>query len=82
MPFELPPEKTGAAAWYGPEMAGRDEWLMPLAAGDIAEIKRATDVLVARDADIASITARDFPLPVFGPKLRAQVRDEVLNGRG
>jgi hypothetical protein len=63
-------------------MAGRDEWLMPLAAGEIAEIENATKVLVARDADIASINARDFPLPALGPKLRARVRDEVLNGRG
>jgi hypothetical protein len=82
MPLDLPPEQTGAAAWRGPEMARRDEWLMPLAAGEIAEIENATKVLVARDADIASINARDFPLPALGPKLRARVRDEVLNGRG
>ncbi len=35
----LPPEQTGAAAWYGPAMARRDDWLMPLGAAEIAEIE-------------------------------------------
>ena len=78
----LPPEQTGAAAWYGPDMAARDERLMPLSAADIREIEQAVEPLVARDTDIATISARDFPLPSLGPKLKARVRDEVLNGRG
>src|SRR5262245_65538616 len=82
MSFELPPEQTGPAAWYGPEIARRGDWLMPLAPAEIAEIEAATEVLVSREAEIASITARDFPLPTLGPRLTARVRDEVLNGRG
>lgn len=82
MTFELPPEQTGAAAWYGPETSRRDDWLMPLGAADVAEVEAATKALVARNADIASIAAGDFPLPSLGPKLRARVDDEVLNGRG
>jgi hypothetical protein len=82
MPHALPPEQTGAAAWYGPDMAARDEWLMPLSAADIGEIERAAAPLVAREADIAAISARDFPLPSLGPRLKARVRDEVVNGRG
>lgn len=82
MTFELPPEQTGAAAWYGPETSRRDDWLMPLDAADVAEVEAATKALVARSADIAAIAARDFPLPSLGPKLRARVDDEVLNGRG
>src|SRR5690348_15207588 len=82
MPSELPPEQHNAAAWYGPEMAVRSDWLMPLTAADIVEIEAATDALLARDIDIASITAKDFPLPDLGPRLRAHTRDEVLNGRG
>jgi len=78
----LPPEQTGAAAWYGPDMAARDEWLMPLTAADVREIEQAVEPLVARDADIAAISAADFPLPSLGPKLKARVRDEVLSGRG
>ncbi|HVI86965.1 MAG TPA: TauD/TfdA family dioxygenase [Dongiaceae bacterium] len=82
MPVDLPPEQEGAAAWYGPEMARRNDWLMPLTAGEIAEINAATATLVARNAEIATITAEDFPLPLLGPRLKARVRSEVLNGRG
>jgi hypothetical protein len=82
MALELPPEQIGAAAWYGPDVAKRDDWLMPLSAPEIAEIEAANEALVARGADIATITVGDFPLPTLGRKLRARVRDEVLNGRG
>jgi len=82
MPVDLPPEQTGAAAWYGPDLAGRDDWIMPLEAGDLAEIAAASAALAGSDTDIAAITARDFPLPNLGPKLTARVRDDVLNGRG
>jgi hypothetical protein len=78
----LPPEQAGAAAWYGPDMAARDEWLMPLSAADIREIEQVAEPLSARSSDIAAISARDFPLPSLGQKLKARVRDEVLNGRG
>lgn len=82
MSFELPPEQTGAAAWYGPDLAQRDAWLMPLTSAEIAEIEAATQALTAREADIAAIDARDFPLPVLGSRLKVRVRAEVLNGRG
>src|ERR1041384_2566761 len=82
MSLELPPKQTGAAAWYGPEMAQRDDWLMPLSVAEIAEVESAATALARREADIAAIAARDFPLPTLGPKLKARVRDEVLNGRG
>jgi hypothetical protein len=82
MSFTLPLEQTGAAAWYGPEITGRDDWLMPLTSAEIAEVETATKALASREADIAAIAARDFPLPTLGPKLKGRVRDEVLNGRG
>ncbi|WP_439613902.1 TauD/TfdA family dioxygenase [Reyranella sp.] len=82
MSFELPPEQTGAAAWYGPEIAKDDSWTMPLSAADVAEIEAATQALVARDADIAVLKPQDFPLPTLAARLRARVDEEVLNGRG
>ncbi len=82
MSFELPPEQTGAAAWYGPEIAKRNDWMMPLSADDVAEIETATQALVARDADIAVLKPQDFPLPTLAARLKARVDDEVLNGRG
>ena len=82
MSFELPPEQIGAAAWYGPGMASSADWLMPLATAEIAEVEAATKALASREADIATMGERDFPLPRLGPKLKARVRDEVLSGRG
>lgn len=82
MSFDLPPEQTGAAAWYGPEISKRDDWLMPLGPTEVAEIEAATRALVARDADIAVLAPQDFPLPTLGPRLSSRVDDEVLNGRG
>jgi hypothetical protein len=79
---ELPPEQTGRAAWYGPQTTHSSDWLMPLEPSEIAEIEAATLPLAAREADIAAITAADFPLPTLGPRLRARVNDEVLNGLG
>ena len=81
-PFELPPEQKGEAAWYGPDMAKRSDWLMPLSSADVAEVEGVTKALAAREADIAAIKAQDFPLPTLGPRLKARVESEVLNGRG
>ncbi len=80
--MNLPPEQTNAAAWYGPDMAARTDWLMQLSAADVAEIEAASAALVAKNADIATIVARDFPLPTLGPKLKRRAKDEVLDGRG
>ncbi len=82
MTFELPPEQKTEAAWYGPDMARRSDWLMPLSATEIAEVEGATKALAAREADIAEIRAEEFPLPTLGARLRARVENEVLNGRG
>jgi hypothetical protein len=82
MTFELPPQQTSAAAWYGPEMVKRTDWQMPLSPSEIAEVESAAKVLAAREADIAAVTAKDFPLPTLGAKLKARVEGEVLNGRG
>ena len=80
--FELPPEQTGPAAWYGPEMSRSTEWLMPLSAAEIAEVDDAAKKFVARDSDIADMKPSDFALPMLGRKLKARVEEEVLNGRG
>jgi hypothetical protein len=80
--FDLPPQQTGAAAWYGPEMAKRTDWLMALSPAEIDEIEIAARTLAARGADIAAISASDFPLPTLAARLKARVEAEVLNGRG
>jgi len=78
---ELPPEQTGPAAWYGPAIAAREDYIVALDAGDTAEIDAAMAPLLARGADIAAVTAADFPLPRLKPKLDATLRD-LLHGRG
>lgn len=80
--FDLPPEQTGAAAWYGPQMATQTDWLMPLSPAEIDEIETAAKALAARETDIAAITAGDFPLPTLAGRLKSRVESEVLNGRG
>jgi hypothetical protein len=80
--LDLPPEQTAPAAWYGPDMAKRTDWLMMLSPAEVREIELATRALAAREADIAAITVGDFPLPTLAAKLKARVRDEVLDGRG
>jgi hypothetical protein len=62
-------------------MEKRRDWIVPLEAADLAEIEAAMAPLVARQADIAKITRRDFPLPRLGAKL-AGVLHELLHGRG
>jgi len=81
-PFQLPPEQRGEAAWYGPDMAKRGDWQMPLSPDEIAEIESAVRPVAESQANIAALTAREFPLPTLGPRLRARVENDVLNGRG
>jgi hypothetical protein len=77
----LPAPIRGPAAWYGPEMAKRTDWIHVLTAADITEITAAMRRLVNREADIARIAKTDFPLPTVGPKLAA-ICGEVIDGRG
>jgi hypothetical protein len=78
---DLPPEQTGPAAWYGPQVAARQDWIVPLDGGDIGEIEAAMAPLLARNADIAKVTAADFPLSRLKAKLD-QVLHDLLQGRG
>src|SRR5688572_20704407 len=80
-PVHLPPEQTGAAAWYGPDMAARGDWMVPLDASDRREIDRAVKGLAGRPVDIARMTAADFPLPRVSRKLAA-ILGELVGGRG
>ncbi|QQS14391.1 MAG: TauD/TfdA family dioxygenase [Rhodospirillales bacterium] len=77
----LPPEQDGPAAWYGPEVLRRDDWLVRLSPAEVAEIEAATDAFVARGTDIADMTAAAFPLPTVTARL-ARAKDELLRGRG
>jgi len=78
----LPPIQNTPAAWYGPDMAARqDEWLWQLSPAEIRELEAAAELLVAAESDIGAMQERDFVLPTLAPKLRA-LREELIQGRG
>ena len=81
MPHDLPPVQTGPAAWLGPEMAARRDWVELLSSAEVAEVEAAARSLSERSADIASLSASAFPLPTLAPRL-AKIRAELLHGRG
>jgi hypothetical protein len=77
----LPAHIFGPAAWYGPEMETRKDWLEVLTPTEGAEVAAATERLAAGDVDIAAIGKSDFPLPALAPRL-ARICTDVLDGRG
>ena len=81
IPADLPAPIDHPSAWRGPDMTASDEWIYRLSDTDIAEIDAALAPLAAREADIARLTQKDFPLPTLGPKLES-IRDDVVHGRG
>lgn len=70
-----------AAAWYGPQMASRTDWLVELSAAELQELDAAVNAAVARSVDLVTLTEADVPLPTLGPRLHA-LRHEILQGRG
>ncbi|HSE18283.1 MAG TPA: TauD/TfdA family dioxygenase [Pyrinomonadaceae bacterium] len=72
----LPPEIRDASVWYGPEVAGRNDWIVRLSETEVAEVENA-----AQKLDLVALSAEDVPLPTLGPRLQGML-DEVLNGRG
>ncbi|HEX2649181.1 MAG TPA: TauD/TfdA family dioxygenase [Burkholderiales bacterium] len=71
----------GPSAWYGSELAARDDWLRPLSEGELAEIERAVRSFQSSGAPPADISPASFPLPSFGTVLR-EILAELLEGRG
>jgi hypothetical protein len=80
----LPPEISGASAWYGSDLKESSDWIELLTKAEIAEVENAANELselAEGSFDLTSIKAEDFPLPTLGPRLRRLLK-EVLNGRG
>ncbi len=78
---ELPPEQRITAAWYGPQMAARDDWMVRLDDADVAEVESALRAWTGNETGPAPLDARQFPLPRLSGKLHG-LRDELLEGRG
>jgi hypothetical protein len=69
---------AGPGAWYGRDLARRDDWIYRFTVAQIREIEAA--VAGAR-VPLGELTPQNFPLPSVGPFLR-RVLDELLEGRG
>ena len=57
---------TGPGAWYGPDLAARDDWQYVLSKVSVAEILDAMVHARARRDCIIDMIRDDFPLPTFG----------------
>ena len=95
LPDDLPERLRGPAAWYGPDMAARSDWIVPLAGDALDEIKQASqrwlkaqpDALQAElsapafSSALRGLTRAQFPLPGLAGWL-VDVLNELQNGRG
>jgi len=77
----LLPEIGDWSAWYGVEIARREDWVEPLDETEVAEAERVVRSLEKSMVGLTSLAAKDVPLPRLGPRLRG-VLDEVMKGRG
>jgi len=80
-PHEAPARDPvgGAAAWRGPDLAGRDDWIVRLADDEIAEIEAAARS--CSGSSLESIGRADFELPNLAPRIRGWA-GELGSGRG
>lgn len=70
---------SGEAAWYGADLARRDDWMLALTPTHVAELEAAATATL--DRDVADLQRQDLPLPTLDPLLD-RVRDDVVDGRG
>ena len=78
---ELPPKVTGPSAWYGPDQAAANDWLVTLNDAQVAEMEAQAGAYLEAGGDIAAMTKADFPLPESMPVIAGAVH-ECLHGRG
>ncbi len=72
---------AGPMAWSGSDQARRDDWVLRLNDGHIAELESAARAVMARGLSFRDIAPADFPLPRLGPVLAA-LKPELRTGRG
>jgi hypothetical protein len=72
---------TGPAAWYGPDMAVRADWVFRFTPEALDEIDRAVRAFVRSGEALADISPASFALPHLAPRL-AGILHELLEGRG
>src|SRR5262245_10530271 len=84
-PAGLPARLEGPAAWYGPHLAARGDWIDRLTSAEQDELAAAAEPWLGRleqDARAMNgLTAAEFPLPTLAPRLAA-IAEQLLHGRG
>jgi hypothetical protein len=78
----LPPGAIdGPAAWYGPAMDKKRDWLIALNDTDLAEIEQAVQEHHRAGRDMGDISSSTFKLPTLGEKL-INIQQQILHGQG
>jgi hypothetical protein len=72
---------TSPAAWEGPSLEDRDDWIHAVTPEERAELSATLQALGARREPLAAIDVKSYPLPTFGPTLR-RIREDIKSGRG
>lgn len=71
----------GPSAWYGRDLAQRDDWIHRLSDDAVGEIDAAVAAVKRRGLPMSAVTRAEFPLPRLGAMLDA-LQEEVVHGRG
>ncbi len=69
------------AAWHGPALLKRADWIHTLSGAEIDEIERALVLAKSSGATLASIETQSFPLVAF-PRVVERVRETLEHGPG
>ncbi|NBS57672.1 MAG: hypothetical protein EBS65_11600 [Betaproteobacteria bacterium] len=62
---------AGPDVWLGTELAQRTDWIHVLTAEEIADLQRAIRAVREARADMYTVTAENFPLPVLSRRFAA-----------
>ena len=68
-------------AWTGASISSSSEWLYQLSADEVAEIEAVATRFLHDDADLRTLTAKDYPLPVTAVGIASWTKD-LDTGRG
>ena len=71
----------GPAAWKGPALQTRPDWIKHFSNQELDELKLAVRVHQDSGRDMGAINATTFKLPTLAPTL-ALIKQELLQGRG
>ena len=81
-PSPLPPGASGGpAAWKGPQIGAKTDWLTQFTAQDLEEIDAAVRTHFTEGREMGAISPQTFRLPTLAKKL-GRLLDQVLHGRG